>query len=287
MNEINTISIKDKNYPKLLKEIKDPPKVLYYVGELKSEELCFAIVGTRRFSPYGKQIALEIAGDLAEAGLTIVSGLAPGIDTFAHRAAVEIGKRTIAVLGTGLDQKSIYPQSNLKLAKKILETGGCLISEYTPEIHGSVFTFPQRNRIISGISFGVLVVEAKPRSGALITANWAKAQGRKVFAIPGPIHSSNSKGCHLLIKKGAKLVESANDILKELNFPEITRSGLVEGANIEENLILNTLKEEALYIDKIIEKTKLDTKTVVSALAIMEAKGKIRNLGGNIFALKK
>jgi len=190
-------------------------------------------------------------------------------------------------LGTGLDQKSIYPQSNLKLAKKILETGGCLISEYTSETHGSVFTFPQRNRIISGISFGVLVVEAKPRSGALITANWAKTQGRKVLAIPGPIHSSNSKGCHLLIKNGAKLVESANDILKELNFPEITSPGLIEGANVEENLILNTLKEEALYIDNIIEKTKLPTAIVTSTLAIMEIKGKVRNLGGNIYALKR
>lgn len=217
--EIRAISIEDKNYPKLLRKIKNPSKILYYLGEIKAaaqmgeprlwrEEPCFAIVGTRRFSPYGKRIALEITGDLAEAGLTIVSGLAPGIDTFAHRATIERKRRTIAVLGTGLDEKSIYPQSNLKLAKEILELGGCLISEYEPGTRGTQFTFPQRNRIISGISLGVLVVEAKERSGALITANWAKTQNRKIFAIPGSIHASNSKGCHLLIKRGAKLVET-------------------------------------------------------------------------------
>ena len=285
--EIKTISIEDKNYPKALKEIKDPPGVLYYRGEILPEENCFAIVGTRRFSPYGKQVALEIAGDSAEAGLTIVSGLAPGIDSFAHQAVIERGKRTIAVLGTGLDEKSIYPQSNLKLAEKILETGGCLISEYPPGTPGSNFTFPQRNRIISGLSLGVLVVEAKQKSGALITANWAKKQGRKVFAVPGPIHSLNSKGCHYLIKNGAKLVENANDILKELNLGCLKlhfKQGVV-GETGEENLILEALKEEALDIDKIIEKTKLSAAEVASTLAILEIKGKVRNLGGNIYAI--
>jgi len=230
-------------------------------------------------------VALEIAGDLAEAGLTIVSGLAPGIDTFCHQATLERKKQTIAVLGTGLDEKSIYPQSNLKLAQKIIETGGCLISEYPEGTRGTQFTFPQRNRIISGISLGVLVIEAKEKSGALITAEWAKKQGRKVFAIPGPIHSSNSRGPHKLIKEGAKLVENANDILLELNLPEITRPGLVEGENREENLILESLKEESLYIDKIIKKTKLPAAIVASTIAILEIKGKIRNLGGNIYAI--
>lgn len=284
--EIKTISVENKNYPKLLKKIKNPPKVLYVKGEIRNNESCFAIVGTRRFSPYGKQIALEIAGDLAEAGLTIVSGLAPGIDTFVHQATIERGKRTIAVLGTGLDKKSVYPQSNLKLAKKILETGGCLISEYEPGTPGAKFTFPQRNRIISGLSLGVLVVEAKQKSGALITADWAKTQNRKIFAIPGSIHSSNSKGCHLLIKKGAKLVESANDILKELNLQCLTSEVKhVAGETKEENLILEAIKENALYIDKIIKKTKLPAAIVASTLAIMEIKSKVRNLGGNIYAI--
>ncbi len=129
-------------------------------------------------------------------------------------------------MGTGLDEKSIYPQSNLKLTEKIIETGGCLISEYPPGTRGTNFTFPQRNRIISGLSLGVLVIEAKERSGALITAEWAKKQGRKIFAVPGPIHSSTSKGPHKLIKEGARLVENANDILGELNLPLITTTRL-------------------------------------------------------------
>jgi len=287
-NEIKQISIDDENYPPLLKEIKDAPKVLYYIGSLtKPDEKIFAIVGTRMFSSYGKQITLEIAGDLAEAGLTIVSGLAPGIDTFSHQATLERKGRTIAVLGTGLDEKSFYPKENIKLARKIIETGGCLISEYPAGTRGARFTFPQRNRIVSALSSGVLVVEAKQKSGALITADFAFKQNRKVFAVPGPIHSSNSKGPHFLIKKGAKLVENANDILKELNLTCVT-SGFthrVRGENEQENLILEILKEEALYIDKIIEKTKLNAAAVAGALAILEIKGKVRNLGGNIYAI--
>ena len=288
MSEIKTISVKDKNYPKLLKEIKNPPEVLYTRGELKPDEKCFGVVGTRMFSSYGKQVALEIAGDLAEAGLTIVSGLAPGIDTFAHTATVERRKRTIAVLGTGIDERSIYPQSNLNLARKILETGGALISEYPPGTRGTQFTFPQRNRIISGLSLGVLVVEAKEKSGALITAEWAKKQQRLVFAIPGPIHSLNSKGCHYLIKhEVAKLIENANDILKELNLPagrQVYQKGII-GETLEENLILKALEEEALYVDKIIEKTRLPAATVASTLSILEIKGKVRNLGNNVYAI--
>ncbi len=288
MFEIKKISIEDKNYPKLLKKIANPPKILYYLGEIKGKENCFAIVGTRRYSPYGKQVALEIAGDLAEAGLTIVSGLAPGIDTFAHTACVERKKRTIAVLGTGLDEKSIYPKSNLKLAKKILESGGALISEYPSGTSGAKYTFPQRNRIISGISLGILVVEAPEKSGALITAEYAFSQKRKVFAIPNSIYSKSSRGCHYLIKKGAKLVENAKDILKELGLPlRTTPPGSVEGETVEENLILKVLKEEALYIDEIIKRTKLSTAKVSSTLAILEIKGKVRNLGGNIYALSR
>jgi len=287
MDDIKTIGIENKNYPKLLKKIKNAPKVIYYKGEILTEENCLAIVGTRMCSAYGKQVALEIAGDLAEAGLTIVSGLAPGIDTFSHQAVVERNKRVIAVLGTGIDEKSIYPQENIKLARKILETGGALISEYPPGTRGTRFTFPQRNRIISGLSLGVLVVEAKEKSGALITADYAFKQKRGVFAIPGPIHSSNSRGPHYLIKKGAKLVENANDILKILNLNLSTYEAdrLIKGDNDEENLILNALKEEVLYIDKIIERTKLSAAAVAGALANLEIKGKVRNLGGNTYAI--
>jgi DNA processing protein len=284
--EIKKIAIENGNYPKRLREIKDPPKILYCLGEIKSEENCFAIVGARKCTNYGKEIAYRIASDLTEAGLAIVSGFAPGIDTIAHKAAIERGKRTIAVLGTGIDEKSIYPKSNLKLIDKILENGGAIISEFEPGTHGTKYTFPQRNRIISGLSLGVLVVEAKMQSGALITANYAKEQGRKIFAVPGSIFSQASKGCHFLIKNGAKLVESAEDILEELGIgkKEVERRE-IKGKTPEENLILEVLKEGALDVEKIIEKTKLPPSKVASILSILEIEGKIKNLGGNIYAI--
>jgi len=288
MDDIKRITINDQNYPELLRKIKNPPKNLYFRGDIRPEEICLAIVGTRLCSAYGKQITIDIAGSLAETELTIVSGLAPGIDTLSHKSAVEKGKRTIAVLGTGLDEKSFYPKENIALAKKIIENNGCLISEYAPGTRASAFTFPQRNRIISGLSLGVLVVEAKEKSGSLITANYAFGQKRKVFAVPGPIYSQNSKGTNLLIKKGAELVDKAADILQELGFEEIAeKSRMKTGQTPEENLILGALEEEALHIDKIIEKTKLKAKIVAGTLAILEMEGKARNLGGNVYALAR
>ena len=285
MKEIKEVSIKDRDYPGLLKEIKDPPSSLFIRGNIPTEDIFFAVVGTRIPSAYGKQAALNIAGDLAEAGITIVSGLAPGVDTFSHLAAVERKRKTVAVLGTGLDEKSIYPKENLELTRRILENQGCLISEYPPGTHGSKLTFPKRNRIISGISLGVLVIEAKEKSGALITANFAFSQKRKVFALPGQIYSSNSRGCHLLIKKGAKLIEGADDVLKELKLPGLEKSSpILKEQNPDQNSILEILKEGALDIEKIIEKTELPAKKVASALAILEIKGRVRNLGGNIYA---
>ncbi|RLC39330.1 MAG: DNA-protecting protein DprA [Candidatus Nealsonbacteria bacterium] len=283
--EIKKVSIEDDFYPKLLKGISGAPKILYWRGELKKEEeRCFAIVGTRRSSEYGKEIAFSIAQDLSGAGLTIVSGMARGIDSMAHKGALEGSGRTIAVLGTGLDEKSIYPQENLKLAKTILKNGGCLISEYPPGTRGTQFTFPERNRIISGLSLGVLVVEAKTKSGALITAEWARKQGKKVFAIPGSIHSLNSRGCHLLIKRGAKLVETVNDILEELHLPKIKKEKIT-GETLEENLILEVLKNGSLHIEKIVEKTNLPPQKVSATLSLMEVEGKVRNLGGSIYTL--
>ncbi len=285
MEEIKKVTINDGGYPKILKKISDPPKVLYFRGKLIPDELCFAIVGTRRYSSYGKQVALEIARSLSDAGLTIVSGLAPGIDTFSHQACVESENRTIAVLGTGIDRESIYPKSNLKLAQKILETGGCLISELPPGTRGSKFSFPKRNRIISGLSLGTLVVEAKEKSGSLITGNFAFLQKRKVFAVPGIIYSQNSKGPHKLIKQGAKLVENVNDILEELNLPSQNLNNRIKEGNREEKMILETLKESSLHIDDIIEKTRQNASNISRILALMEISGKVRNLGGNIYAL--
>ncbi len=292
MEEIKTINIEDKNYPKLLKKIKNPPKVLYFKGEFPVQAPCLAIVGTRKYSSYGRQITFEIAGDLADAGIVIVSGFAPGIDTFAHQAVIEKNKKTIAVLGTGLDKKSIYPQSNTKLVEKIIKNKGALISEYPPGTPGSKYSFPQRNRIIAGLCLGILVIEAKQKSGALITAKYGFEQNKKIFAVPGPIHTPNSKGPHYLIKKGARLVENANDILKEissmieLNLPAQKRIKELKGETKEEQLVLEVLKETNLHIDKIIEKTNLCAAVVISALANLEITGKVRNLGGNIYTLK-
>lgn len=289
MEDIKEIKFGEENYPELLKKIKNPPKVLYYKGKIEPKELCFAVVGTRRCSSYGKQAVLEIAGGLADYSFTIVSGLAPGIDTFAHQACVEKKKRTIAVLGTGIDEKSIYPKENIPLARKIVELGGLLISEYPPGTKGANFTFPQRNRIISGLSIGILVIEAKMRSGSLITAGNGFSQDRKVFAVPGSIYSLNSKGTNTLIKKGAKLVENAEDILEELNLKNliIKEKNVIGADNMEEKIILDVLKEGTLHIDKIIEKAKLDAAKIASTITVLEIKNKIRNLGKNIYALSR
>jgi len=287
MENIRSITIEDKEYPKSLKKISSAPKILYYKGILPTEnEICFAIVGTRHPSPYGQQVALQISGELVNQGITVVSGLAPGIDTFSHKAVVEKNKRTIAVLGTGLDEKSIYPQANLILSRKIIEHGGCLISELPPETSGSKFSFPRRNRIISGLSAGVLIIEAKEKSGSLITAGFAKKQNKKLFAVPGQIYSLNSAGPNKLIKNGAILVENLNDILKELSLNQLDLiNDKAEAENSEEKVILEALKEEALHIDRIIERTNLKASVVVSTLALMEVSDKVRSLGGNIYSL--
>lgn len=284
---IRKLEVEDSDFPKELREIKNPPKTLYYRGVLpKQTALKFAIVGTRNYSSYGKRIAINITEDLVDTGFTIVSGMAPGIDTFCHQVTVEKKKPTIAVLGTGVDEKSIYPKTNIELSRKIIANGGCLMSEYEPGTKGAKFTFPKRNRIVSGLSLGVLVVEAKEKSGSLITADFAKQQGKKLFAVPGSIYSANSRGCHLLIKNGAKLVENAKDILKELGLEHSElKAQKVVGDTIEENLILDALREDALYIDKITEITKLSSANVSSALAILEIKGKIKDLGANVYAI--
>ncbi|MBD3208111.1 MAG: DNA-protecting protein DprA [Candidatus Nealsonbacteria bacterium] len=287
MKKIKSIDIKSQYFPNRLRKIPQPPKKIFFIGSLLPLKKCFAIVGTRRCSSYGKEAALRIAGDLAEAGMTIVSGLAEGIDTCAHVAAVEKRKRTIAVLGTGLDRKSIYPKSNLELAERILETRGCLISEYPPRTRGNKFTFPRRNRIISGLSLGVLVVEAKIKSGALITAGRAKKQGRPVFALPGSIRSQNSKGCHYLIKTGAHLIENAEDILRYLGMTSCAQkeSPKLKGDSKKEDFILESLKKGPLHVDQIIKELDLPSGIVVSNLISLENKKKIRNLGDNTFGL--
>jgi len=289
MQDIKKVEITDVDYPELLKKISHAPKVLYYRGVLPTnQENRFAIVGTRRPSEYGQRVTLDITSQLADAGVTVVSGMAPGIDTFAHKSCVEKGKRTIAVLGTGLDEKSIYPQQNVQLSRDIIKNGGCLISEHPPGTPGYPSNFSQRNRIVSGLSLGVLVVEAKEKSGSLITAQYAKTQKKKLFAVPGSIYVSNAKGPNALIKEGATLVESAQDILSVLGIESnalAQNDNVATAENSQEQLIFAALQEGSLYIDAIIEKTNLSAPVVGSTLALMEISGKIRNLGGNVYSL--
>ncbi|OGZ68992.1 MAG: DNA protecting protein DprA [Candidatus Staskawiczbacteria bacterium RIFCSPHIGHO2_02_FULL_42_22] len=288
MEDIREVKITDKNYPKLLKKISTAPKVLYYKGVLPQEnEICIGVVGTRRPSVYGQQVTLQITGELADAGITVISGMAPGIDTYAHTACVEKGARTIAVLGTGLNEKSIYPQENLELSRNIIKYGGCLISEFKPGTPGYPSNFAQRNRIISALSLGVLVVEAKEKSGSLITAGYAKIQKKKLFAIPGPIYTLNAKGPNKLIKEGATLVESAQDVLDVLGLEPrgAAHAPRLAAENETEKVILQILEQEALYIDNIIAATKLSPSQIATTLALMEISGKIRNLGGNVYSL--
>jgi len=283
---IETLKLSDLDFPAELKTIPQPPKVIYTRGRLKKETRV-AIVGTRLCSDYGKLVAANIAQELVEAGIVIVSGLTPGIDTIAHKTAVENKARTIAVLGTGLDKRSIYPQTNVVLAENILENDGLLISEYPPGMHGARYSFPQRNRIIAGLSLAVVVIEAKEKSGSLITAGWALKQGKLIFAVPGSVYSANSQGCHQLIKKGAILARNAKDILDGIGIDSQQSLGIKTGfeGSEEEILIFKSLREGALDVDKIILTTGLPAKKVLSLLPILEIKGKIRDLGENIYAL--
>jgi len=215
--KIDLITIQDESYPKLLKEIYAPPAILYIRGSFKpSDKFSLGVVGTRKLSSYGQQITPKITSELSQSGLTIISGLAKGIDTIAHQAAIDNNGRTIAVLGSGIDSKSVYPAINKYLAEKITENGA-VISEFPINTKPLAQNFPQRNRIVSGLSLGILVIEAPEKSGAMITARNALEQNRDVFAIPGDILSNNSMGPNNLIKMGAKLVTKTNDILEELN----------------------------------------------------------------------
>ena len=218
---VHVLTWQDDAYPPQLRHIHSPPPVLYVKGELRSEdEWAVAVVGTRRATVYGKEATRTLASDLARNGVTIVSGLARGIDAQAHRAALEAGGRTIAVFGSGLD--IIYPSEHKKLAQAVVENGA-LISEYALGTPPEGSNFPPRNRIISGLSLGVVIVEAGVRSGALITADFAAEQGREVFAVPGNIFHRGSQGTNRLIQQGAKLVLSVEDVLEELNLTMISQ----------------------------------------------------------------
>jgi DNA processing protein len=267
-------------YPGLLKEIPDPPVVLYVRGELlPQDEFAIGVVGTRKASVYGREATFAMVHDLAASGLTIVSGLAYGIDTCAHQTAVDAGGRTIAVLGSGVDV--IYPRQNSALARRILDQGA-IISEYPLGSRPEARNFPPRNRIISGLCLGVLVVEGAVSSGSMITARYAVEQGREVFAIPGNILNKNSSGPSHLIQQGAKLVTSIGDILEELNLTmvtEQTQAREVIPDNETEALIIQHLSSDPIHIDDLGRATGLPVHEVSGTLTLMELKGKVRQVG--------
>jgi DNA processing protein len=284
---IEVISFKDSRYPINLKTIFDPPFLLYLRGTLEKEDTnALAIVGTRRATVYGKLIARRLARDLAREGITMVSGMARGIDTEAHRGALEAGGRTIAILGCGVD--IVYPPENRGLMDEIIKKGA-VISEFSLGEEPDAPHFPQRNRIISGLSKGVLVVEAPLKSGALITANFALDQGRDVFAIPGNINSPNSHGTNQLIKEGAKLVESVEDVLEELNFSELAqlKKEKIKNKNPslspEESKIFNLLKDEPSHIDLLVKLSRFPASKVGELLMRLQIKSLVRELPGKLF----
>lgn len=249
--DVSVITIDDELYPVVLREIFDPPLVLYYRGALIPDARRIGIVGARKFTAYGEAAAMEFAERLAAAGVTVVSGAARGIDTRAHRGALR-GGRTVAVLGCGVD--IAYPPENRRLLAQIIETGGAVISEYAPGTQPLPAFFPARNRIISGLSEGSLVVEAAKRSGSLITAEMALSEGRDVYAIPGSIYSPQSNGCHNLIRAGARLVESPQEILEEMHLAEPPRRPARDQLTPEEARIYQVLSfEHALTMDEIVD----------------------------------
>ena len=285
------VTLKDDVYPKRLKDIYDPPALLYVRGELKREdELAVSIVGSRKTSPYGRWITEKIGQELARHGVTIVSGMARGIDSLAHWGAISGGGRTIAVLGCGVDV--IYPPENRNLFTKIIDHGA-VVSEFPMGSPPEGGHFPRRNRIISGLSIGVVVVQASERSGSLITAGYALEQGRDVFAVPGNVGAEGSRGTNQLIKEGAKMVETSDDILEEI-LPQWTREGgptqevkrPERDLAGEEKALYELLEDTPKHIDVMIRESRLDPGRVSSLLLNLELKGLITQWPGKCFSKK-
>ncbi len=284
-NKVTIISITDSLYPELLKQIPDPPIVIYAKGnvDLLKRSTNIAIVGTRKCTNQGANIAFDFAKQLANYNITIVSGLAEGIDAYAHKGAVEKGS-TIAVLGTGIDVT--FPACNKELYK-IIEEKGLIITEYVPSFRGEKYTFPERNRIIAGLSRGVLVVESKEKGGSLITADLALSYNREVFAVPGRIMDENSLGTNTLIQKGAKLVLSVEDIVDELNWLMPSKSITNEASKYclsnDEKRVYESLNLEPQSVDTIAVLTGIPTNTLSSILTFLEMQKIIRQLPGKQF----
>jgi len=277
----------DQQYPRALREIHDPPGVLFVKGSLQARDaMAIAIVGTRHATQYGLKQAERLAGSLARAGLTVVSGLARGIDAAAHRGALQAGGRTLAVLGSGV--LNVYPPEHEKLAEEVV-AHGALLSEVPPRAEPLGGMFPQRNRIISGLALGALIVEAGDRSGALITARHAMEQGREVFAVPGRVDGRTARGCHRLIRDGAKLVETADDVLEELG-PLVEAAPGDDGHLVRHpaELVLNEVEQKVLAavdtestpVDDVVAATGLSVPQVLSTISVLEMRRLVRRLSG-------
>ena len=290
---INIIVLNDKLYPKLLKETADAPFLLYVRGNpeiLPKLDRTIAVVGTRMITSYGEAVTRQLTADLVGAGFTIISGLAYGVDTVAHQTAIETGGQTIAVLGCGVDV--IHPKSNTMLYWQIIKKYGLVISEFPVGQFAAKGLFPARNRIISGLSLGTVVTEGAADSGALITARFALEQGREVFAVPGPITSSLSKGPTNLLKQGAKLVTEVQDILEELNIKNVsmkqfsndTRKNL-EDLTAEEKKIVELLQNENLHFDDLVRVAKIDSAKLSEILTVLEIKKIVKNFSEGTIGL--
>jgi DNA processing protein len=286
---IRIMTWEDEAYPQRLKEIEQPPPVLYLRGEYLPDDLfAVAVVGTRRVTPYGRQITEELAAHLAGHGISVVSGLARGVDAIAHQTALKAGGRTIGVLGSGVDR--IYPPEHRQLAER-MEASGAVISDYAPGTPPDASNFPPRNRIISGLSLAVVVIEAGETSGALITAEFAAEQGREVFVVPGSILAPQSKGTNKLIQHGAQPLLSINDLMQALDLGrmgEHKAARKVIPADETEARLMNVLGPQPLHVDEIRNQTELPIEKVSATLVLMELKGMVRQVGGmNYVALRE
>lgn len=286
LQKINDFLPDERNFTKQLAHIADVPKRLWCIGDLPSTPVpTVAIIGSRRPTTYGHDITYRLAYDLAKKGVVIVSGLAIGIDSLAHQAALEAGGRTIAVMPCGLDQ--IYPRRHYQLAAQIVEQGGALISEYPPGQTIYQSNFIGRNRLVSGISHGVVIVEASAKSGTMHTANFALDQGKPVMAVPGNATSPNSEGCHNLIKRGACLVTSCEDVLNELGLTAApAQHRLPLGDSPEESAILKSLAGGLSDGEQLQAASGLSAASFAQALSLLEITGQIRPLGANQWSIK-
>lgn len=287
---ITVLTWECESYPRYLREVPAAPPVLYVSGTVQeADRWAVAVVGTRRLTAYGRQVARELVTGLVRNNVTIISGLARGIDAIGHKTALEAGGRTIAVLGSGLDQ--VYPPEHRGIARRIVQKGqGAVVSEYALGTPPDAKNFPPRNRIISGLALGVVVIEAGERSGALITADFALEQNREVFAVPGNINSRASAGTNRLIQQGAKLVSGVQDILEELNLTMVPQQVAVQMAlpeSAEEAEILKHLSPQPIHVDALSRASGLSSADVSSTLALMELKGMVQQVGGMRYVLAR